>query len=1148
MPELTARAKELGQPALALTDHGNLYGAIEFYEAAKEAGVKPIVGCEVYIAPGDRFEKKAGAGGRDANYHLLLLARNLEGYRNLIHLVTAAHLESVYYKPRIDKALLAKHSAGLIGTSACLKGEIAAAYLEGREADARKIFGEYREIFAPGDFFLEIQNHGLPEQEKIREFYRKLGPETKTPLVATNDVHYVKKEHSITQEILVCIATNGRLHDPERKMKSYGPEFYLKESEAMAKLFADFPEAYENTSVIAERCELELELGGNKFPAFPVPEGMTREGYFRKLCQDGLVRRYGPRAGTDPELKERLEFEMGVIEKTGFISYFLIVWDFIDYAKKKGIPVGPGRGSAAGSLVSYVLGITDLCPIRYGLLFERFLNPERISPPDIDVDFCPDRREEVIAYVRNKYGERAVAQIITFGTMGAKMAVRDVGRVMGMSFGETSRIADLIPKVPGAKLADALKQVPELKNLAQEESVKPVIDAALQLEGMVRQSGTHAAGVVIADRDLTDYLPLTRDDTGAVMTQFSMGAVGDIGLLKMDFLGLKTLTVIQDCLALVEKTTEKKMTPEEIPLDDPKTYELLNRAENVGVFQVESPGMRRTCAIFDLKGIGDLIALIALYRPGPMDLIDEYVKRKKGKTQFSYEHPLLEKISSETYGVLIYQEQVMAAARVLAGYSLGQADLLRRAMGKKKPEEMAKQRETFVLGCAKTNEIPRSQALRIFDLLEKFAGYGFNKSHSAAYAVLSCQTAYLKANYPTEYMASLLSHELDNTDKIALFTAEAQNMGIRILPPNVNTSEKNFTVQPNQILFGLGAIKNVGGACVDAILETRKTGGNFRSIEDFCARVDYKSMNKKAVESLIRCGAFDEISPNRAWLSSKVETAMALAASTSRDKERGQGTLFGLMEEAIPSTAKGGEKAPADFPDWPKRDKLKAEKELLGFYVTGHPADEFEADLRAFRTLNLGEPDEMQSGTLARLAGVVTALEVRLTQKDKKPYGRVMLEDKTGRMEVMIFPDLYRESGMALKVGVPLVVGGSVETDAEERVRLRTSECITLEAAIAKLVTHVHLVPTREDLAGEKMGKVKEIVASQPGDTPMRLEVEVEGKMVLMEAGTQMRIRPTLSVIGKLREVLGADRVKLAVKEMEAPKKPKWPRRGVQTE
>ena len=1145
MPELAARAKELGQPALALTDHGNLYGAIEFYEAAKEEGIQPIVGCEVYIAPGDRFEKKASAGGKDANFHLILLARNLEGYRNLIHLVTAAHLESVYYKPRIDKALLAKHSAGLICTSACLKGEIAVAYLEGREADARKIFHEYREIFPAGDFLLEIHNHGLPEQAKIREFYRTLGKETKTPLVAANDVHYVRKEQSVTQEILVCISTNGKLNDPERKMKSYGPEFYLKESEAMAKLFADFPGACEQTLAVADRCKLEFELGGNKFPAFPVPEGMTRESYFRKLCQEGLRKRYGERAGSDKELAERLEFEMGVIEKTGFVSYFLIVWDFIDHAKKKGIPVGPGRGSAAGSLVSYVLGITDLCPIRYGLLFERFLNPERVSPPDIDVDFCPDRREEVIAYVRNKYGERAVAQIITFGTMGAKMAVRDVGRVMGMSFGETSRIADLIPKVPGAKLADALKQVPELKNLAQEDSVKPVIEAALQLEGMVRQSGTHAAGVVIADRDLTDYLPLTRDDTGAVMTQFSMGAVGDIGLLKMDFLGLKTLTVIQDCLALVEKTTGKKMSPEEIPLDDPKTFALLNRAENVGVFQVESPGMRRTCAIFDLKGIGDLIALIALYRPGPMDLIDEYVKRKKGKSQFTYEHPLLEKISAETYGVLIYQEQVMAAARVLAGYSLGQADLLRRAMGKKKPEEMAKQKETFVLGCSQTNQIPRSQAVRIFDLLEKFAGYGFNKSHSAAYAVLSCQTAYLKANHPTEYMASLLSHELDNTDKIALFTAEAQNMGIEIRPPSVNESENKFTVEPNRILFGLGAIKNVGAACVEAILAARKESGKFVSIEDFCSRVDYKAMNKKAVESLIRCGAFDEVSPNRAWLATKVEGALALAASASRDKERGQGTLFGLMEESAPGEKKGTEKAPKDFADWPKRDKLKAEKELLGFYVTGHPADEFEADLRAFRTLNLGEPDEMQSGTVARLAGVVTAMEVRLTQKEKKPYARVMLEDKTGRMEVMIFPDLYREAGTSLKVGSPLVVGGSVDTDAEERVRLRTSECITLEAAMAKLVTHVYLLPTKEDLAGEKMAKVKEIVEAHSGDVPVRLELEIEGKKVLMEAGVQMRIRPTLAGIGKLREVLGPDRVKLAVKPIEV-QKPKWQTRRAQ--
>jgi len=1142
IPELVARAKELEQPALALTDHGNLYGAIEFYQAATKAGVKPIVGCEVYMAPGDRFEKKSTTGGKDANYHFLLLARNLEGYRNLIRLVTAAHLESVYYKPRIDHLLLGRHATGLIGTSACLKSEIASAYLEGREADARRILGEYRELLGPENFYLEIHNHGLPEEAKVREFYRRLGKETQTPLVAANDVHYVRQDHAITQEILVCISTNRRMNDPDRKMKSFGPEFYLKSAEEMAKLFAEFPEAMENPAAIAERCDLRLDLGGNKFPAFPVPAGMTREKYFEKLCREGLRKRYGARAESDKELAERLEFEMGVIEKTGFVSYFLIVWDFIDYARRQGIPVGPGRGSAAGSLVSYVLGITDLCPLRYGLLFERFLNPERISPPDIDMDFCPDRREEVISYVRNKYGERAVAQIITFGTMGAKMAVRDVGRVMGMSFGETSRIADLIPKVPQAKLSDALRQVPELKRMAEEEAVKPVIQSALQLEGMVRQSGTHAAGVVIADRDLTDYLPLTRDDTGAVMTQFAMNEVGDIGLLKMDFLGLKTLTVIQDCLRLVQATHGKTIKPEEIPLDDPKTYELLNRAENIGVFQVESPGMRRTCAIFDLKGIEDLIALIALYRPGPMDLIDEYVKRKKGKSRFAYEHPLLEKISAETYGVLIYQEQVMAAARSLAGYTLGQADLLRRAMGKKKTEEMAKQRETFVQGCAQKNQIPRSQAVRIFELLEKFAGYGFNKSHSAAYAVVACQTAYLKANYPTEYMASLLSHELDNTDKIALFTGEAQRMGIRILPPDVNSSAKRFTVQPGTILFGLGAVKNVGEACVDALVEARQKGGPFRSIQDFCGRVEYKAINKKALESLIRGGAFDSISPNRAWLVSQLDAALGSAASVARDKERGQGTLFGLEEVVRPAGQAAGEKAPQDFADWPPRDKLAAEKELLGFYVTGHPADEFEADLRAFRTANLGEPEEMQTGTAVRMAGVVTAVEVRLTQRDKRPYARTMLEDKTGRMEVMIFPDLYRESGAFLKVGTPLVVGGSVDTDAEERVRLRTSECVTLDTAVAKWVTHIQLVPTREQLAGEAMAKVREIVAVQAGEVPLRLEVEADGKKVLLEAGSQMRVRPNLAVVGKLRALLGAERVKLAVREVEVSK-PRWPSR-----
>lgn len=1119
--DLMEQVKAFGMPAVAMTDHGNLYGAIEFYQAAKKAKVKPIIGCEVYMAPGSRLDQKT----REKNYHFILLAKNEIGYKNLVKLLTSAHLEGMYYKPRIDKEILAAHSEGLIGATACLQSEIATAILEGRLKDAEKSVDDFKNIFAPGDFYLEIQNHGLEDEERVRIRYMDFAKKMKLPLVASNDAHFLKREHADAHDILICIQTASRLSD-EKRMRSPGPEFYLKSAEEMAQLFEDCPQAIENTLEIAEKCNLKIELGKMHYPAYAPPEGISREEYFRSLCREGFKRRYDARA-VDSELKQRLEYEISVIEKMDFVSYFLIVWDFIDYARRHGIPVGPGRGSAAGSMVAYCMGITQLDPIRYGLIFERFLNPDRISPPDIDIDFCQNRRGEVIQYVREKYGERSVAQIITFGTLGAKMAVRDVARVMGFSFTDASRIADLIPRDPKITIQKALDISPDMRKIYQEEeSSREVIDHAMTLEGLSRQTGIHAAGVVIADGDLTNYLPLTKDETGGIVTQYAMEAVGDIGLLKMDFLGLKTLTVIKDCFDLIEPSTGKHLTIDDIPLDDPLTFELLNRAQNVGVFQVESPGMRRTCQIFDIKNVDDIIALIALYRPGPMDLIDDYVKRKKGLVQFEYEHPLLEKVCSDTYGIMIYQEQVMSAARILAGYSLGEADLLRRAMGKKKKEEMNKQRDMFVKGCEKTNAIPPEHAKKIFELLEKFAGYGFNKSHSAAYGLLSYHTAYLKANYPVQFMAALLCNELDNTDKIALFVSEASSMGIQILPPSVNESELRFTVGEQQIRFGLAAIKNVGQGAAQAILDARQNSGDFSSLEDFCRRVEFKAINKKTLESLIKAGAFDDVEKNRAALFSDLDNALGMASSLARDKERGQGSFLSLMEEPSSPAAK---KRAKQIPDWPMHERLAYEKELLGFYITGHPSDEFEADLRAFRTINIGDALEMESDSFVRLAGVITSIDVRTTQREGKPYARLQFEDKTGRIEVMVFPNMYIELGHQLKEGSSFVVTGQMETQDEGTPRFRTQEILAHAQACEKLVKEIHLVIEQK----ENFAAIKKLISDFQGQTPVCLAIRgKDGQLVLLEVGESFRVKPTFNLLAQLRSLLGDDNVKLRVTDI----------------
>src|ERR1041385_3426411 len=952
MKELMKKAAEFEMPAVAITDHGNLFGAIEFYQEAQRAGVKPIIGCEVYVAPGSHKDRPPSR--RESAYHFTLLAENETGYRNLVKLVTAGHLDGFHYAPRIDKEMLATRSEGLIGLSGCLAGEINSAIQANNLEKAKHSAAEYRDILGAENFFVELHDHGMAEQKMCNVALVPIARDLGVGLIAANDVHFLRRSDHQAHDVMLCIGT-GKMVQDESRMR-YLPELYFKSPTEMRQLFRDFPEAITNTLHVGERCHLELEFGRSKYPEYPAPAGKTREEYLRDLCYQGLRARYGERAAADSELTRRLEYELGVLEKTGFVSYLLIVWDFIHFAKEKSIPVGPGRGSAAGSIVAFVLGITDIDPLQYGLIFERFLNPDRVSPPDIDVDFCEARRGEVLEYVRQKYGQRRVAQIITFGKLKAKSVVRDVARVLGWSYRDADRIAKMIPNELNITLDAAATKNAELKRaIATEPQTKQLFEYAKTLEGRSRNSGVHAAGVVIADRDLSDYIPLCRDVKGNdVVSQYAMGPLNDLGLLKMDFLGLKTLTVIEDTLTLIRKR-DPEFSLKDIPLNDAAAFALYNRGETVGLFQMESGGMTSLSKQFDVKKLDDIIALIALYRPGPMELIPEYVKAKKGITPIKYLHPLLKDICADTYGVMIYQEQVMAAASKLAGYSLAQADLLRRAMGKKDKEKMAKERKNFIEGCARTSKIPEKKANSIFDLLEKFAGYGFNKSHSAAYGVISYQTAYLKAHYPVEFMAGLLSNEINNTEKISVFVGECKRMGISILPPDINKSGLKFTPETvaagvdrsvghstaaaggsgySAIRYGLAAIKHVGEAAMEIVIHEREQRGAFASLEDFCARLDSRVANRKMLESLIKAGAFDFLGRDRAELYGCIDDAVGASIAAQRDRLAGQVSLF---DDATASTTT--RKRPVTR--WSDHEKLSYEKELLGFYVSGHPLDAY---------------------------------------------------------------------------------------------------------------------------------------------------------------------------------------------------------------
>ena len=1217
LDRLMERAHDLKFPSIAITDHGVLYGAVDFYQAAREKGLKPIIGCEVYVAPGSRLDKKTSSGGRDVYNHLVLLAKDEVGYKNLIQLVTAAHLEGYYYKPRIDKELLAKHREGLIALSGCLASEIPESILKDQLPKARAAIDWFKQTLGPENFYLELQNHSIPEQAKVNRHLISWAPEFGLKLVATNDVHYVEQKHSHAHDCLICIGTQTLLTETKR-MKYQEQQFYLRSAEEMKARFAEVPEALKNTLEVAEKCNLEIEFGKLHYPVFTPPEHFTREGYLRRLLAEGLQTRYGLRvraegqefvleriqdakrlptyvappqdqidgqaddkAATDAAdaILNRLRLELAVIEKTGFISYFLIVGDFVRYGHEKGISC-VARGSAAGSIVTYLLGISNVDPIRYGLLFERFLNPERVNPPDIDIDFADDRRADVIEYVRQKYGQDAVAQIVTFGTMGAKSVVRDVGRVMGLSYGECDRLAKMIPFDLKMTLEKALKQSPELKQAYETEEVtRELIDTAMALEDIARNASVHAAGVVIGDQPLVNLLPLKRDEEGGVVTQYAMGPVGDLGLLKMDFLGLKTLTVIRNTCEMVKQTRGIAVPIDSLPLDDAQTYDLLNKANTLGVFQLESGGMRDLCRKFQISSVEHITALIALYRPGPMDLIPEFISRRHGEVKIEYPHPLLEPICRETYGIMVYQEQVMQAAQALAGYTLGGADLLRRAMGKKKPEEMAKQRDIFVKGAARVNNIPPAKANPIFDLLEKFAGYGFNKSHAAAYAIVAYQTAYLKANYPVEFFCAMMTNDMGDTDKLSQYIAEARAMGIEVLPPDVNESQVYFAPAPGSaaaaidnghgssngngrqvangkaahapnpaksesqaIRFGLAAIKGVGEVAVQAILKARTEGGKFESLSELCERMDSRSINRKILEGLIKCGACDCFGRTRATLFSQIDRTLGRAAGIIADRQRGQSSLFGAMEdrtEAPENETQNG------LPEWPDHELLACEKELLGFYVTGHPLTPYAPLLEKYSLASTKSLAQMQNRSLTRLGGMIAALQNGISKKNGKPYSMVTLEDLQGAVQVLCMNENYDKNRELLVQGKTIFVIGEVNT-GEDRPKIFPQEIMALDDVPNRFTKQVHLRLHTAHLTPQSIDALGQLVAAHPGKCPLLLcFLRPSGEVIFVETNERFSVKPSRQLQQEADRMFGEETYYVKVDTSLPERAPRrWERRS----
>jgi DNA polymerase-3 subunit alpha len=1135
--KLVKRVKELGMPAVAMTDHGNIFGAVHFVNAAKAAGVKPIVGCELYICKKEDHHTDRTPPEGDTYNHLLVLAENEEGYRNLTKITSEASLHGFYYKPRISKRFLAEHSKGLIGLSGCLKGEVAERLTEGNYEAARQVAGTFRDIFGEKNFYLEIQDQGLEMEHRIHAGLFQLEKYLGLPLVATNDSHYLCEDDAHAQDVMVCIQTGKSIQDTNR-MKFDGNQFFVKSHEEMHRVFKDAPSVLSRTLDIAERCNLKLEKISNPFPHFDVPAGFTPDSYFEHITREGFAQRLnvlhemerqGRLKHSLADYEQRLARELAIIQQMKFSGYFLIVWDFIRYAKEHDIPVGPGRGSAAGALVAYSLGITDIDPLQHELLFERFLNPERISMPDIDIDFCMNRRGEVIEYVTRKYGRENVAQIITFGTMAAKAAIKDVGRAMDVPYSDVDRIAKMVPNQLNIKLEEAIQESPQLKDAYEKDAqIRELLETAKKLEGLVRNSGVHAAGVVISPRPLTELVPLHKTKNDEIVTAFDMLAIEKLGLLKMDFLGLTTLTILDDTIKLIVQSRNQKLDLATLPLEDDETYhKVFYKGLTSGVFQFESHGMRDVLRRYQPNSIEDLTALNALYRPGPIQggMIDDFIDRKHGRKKIEYELPELKEILEETLGVIVYQEQVMQIANRLAGYSLGEADLLRRAMGKKQPEEMAKQRERFVEGATQRG-YPAKKIEKIFDLMAQFAGYGFNKSHSAAYALLAYHTAYLKTHFPVEFMAALLTSVTGNTDDVVKYINECREMGIAVEPPDINVSDANFTPHGSAIRFGLAAVKNVGHNAIESIVAGRKKLGRYRDIFEFAENVDLRLLNKRVLESLIKSGAMDSLG-RRAQLMAVIDSAIERAQKTQRDAESGQHGLFGVFQEDDGPVTH--EQLP-NVPDWDEHQRLAAEKEILGFFITGHPLEKYSDKLQGLNALGIAEVSAMKASTgkdeTITTAGIISNVRV-LKSKRGDFYAQATLEDMSGSVDMIVFPEAYRRLQEKVKLEVPVLVKAGVRVEEGANPKITAADITPLEDAKVPLPRSLRIRIPAEGATEATVDNLHSLFTERKGEARVLFDVERQGDfMVVMEA-EGYNVHPDRNFIARVEELCGRGSVRI---------------------
>ncbi|OQA57718.1 MAG: DNA polymerase III subunit alpha [Candidatus Omnitrophica bacterium ADurb.Bin277] len=1118
---LMKRSAELRFPALAMTDNGNLFGAIQFYSQAMKAGIKPIIGMRTYVAPGSRLEKQAH-GIKEASFHLTLLARNEEGYKNLTRLASIGYTEGFYYRPRVDKEVLKELGKDLICLSGGLKGEIPYYLYHDQINEAKKVIDEYIAIFGRENFFLEVMDHGLDPEKRVIAESRRLAKDFEIGLAATNDVHYIYQNEAMAHDALICIGTGSQLDEPNR-LRYQGDQYYLKSAEEMKQLFKELPEAITNTVRIAERCNVEFDFNKVYLPQFRPPEGKTQEQYLREICQEKLRARMG---GDIPgEYQKRLEMETDLISKMGYVSYFLVVWDFIRFAKEKNIPVGPGRGSAAGSLVSYALHITDIDPLKHHLYFERFLNPERVSMPDIDIDFCYERRDEVIDYVKRKYGGDKVAQIITFGTMKAKAVIRDVGRVMGLSYGEADAIAKMIPNELNITIEQAIAKEPALKEqIAKDSRIAQLIETSKALEGLSRHASIHAAGVVISDVPLTERVPLFKTED-QVCTQFTMKDLEKIGLLKMDFLGLKTLTVIDEAVKIVKKMHGIQLDIHTLPEDDPETYEMLSKGDAFGVFQLESSGMRDLLKKMKPEKFDHLVALLALYRPGPLGsgMVDDFVKRMRDPRLIKYDHPELEPSLKETYGVILYQEQVMRIVSDLAGFTLAQADSLRRAIGKKIPEVMAKEKKSFIDGATKRG-VKEKIAEKVWEQIDYFSGYGFNKSHSTAYAAVSYQTAYLKAHYPVEFMTALLTSEMNNTDKIVQYIEACKKMGIEVLPPAVNESYNEFTCVGKHIRFGLAAIKNVGGVAIESIIASRTKDGPFKNFFEFVQRVDLRVCNRKVLESLIKCGAFDEWNLHRSQLMAVLDGALEMGSSLQKDRNRGQMSFF--ESDGTRDAFHDESGTIPDIPEWPENQCLAYERELIGFYVSSHPLSKHTKILKNYASATSATLPEFSHQAEATMGGIIDQLKEILTKKgDKMAF--LTLQDLSGSCEVVVFPSVYKEVVSLMQKDQLVFVRGKVDA-RDDNPKILADEIVPLDEVPKRFTRMVAINLKTAGLSPDTLKDIRKILLRHKGSVPVYISLsDPKGRRTILDSGDNLKVETSDALFEELEQLLGENSVKI---------------------